>query len=203
MSDSEYKEFDDVSPPWENVRRRGWMKQVKELSSAALVSIREAVADGPDGQRMSDVQNVTERLPILDVKKNVLKIAKTVVLLAEIDGVHVGFCISLPGHQDSDPLIIQEVGVVPGARGRGIGMMLLRAAAEREPRRNIALATEDDNEGAQALNKKFATSIGATMRKVNLGTYEDSDLGIQRGLGYRSWVIERQGVAADVGKELT
>lgn len=82
-------------------------------------------------------------------------------------------------------------------------MVLLRAAVEREPRRNIALATEDDNEGAQALNKKFATSIGATMRKVKLGTYDDSDLGIRRGIGYRSWVIERQGVAAGVGKELT
>lgn len=203
MSDSEYKEFDSVFPLRDDPRFQEWRRQVEALSSASAVSIREAVADGHDGQRMSDVQNVTERLPILDVKKNVLKIAKTVVLLAEIDGVHVGFCISLSGDQDSDPLFIQEVGVVPGARGRGIGMVLLRAAAEREPRRNIALATEDDNEGAQALNKKFATSIGATMRKVKLGTYEDSDLGIRRGIGYRSWVIERQGVAAGVGKELT
>lgn len=191
VSDSEYAEFDGVFPLRDDPRFQKWRRQVKELSSASLVSIREAVAAGPDGQRMSDVQNVTERLPILKVKKNVPKIAETVVLLAEIDGVHVGFCISLPGSQDSDPLFIQEIGVVPDARGRGIGMALLRAAVEREPLRNIAFATENDNEGAQALNKKFAKSIGAVIAKVPLDTYRDSYFNIQRGRGYRAWVIKR------------
>lgn len=70
-------------------------------------------------------------------------------------------------------------------------MALPCAAAEREPRRDIALATEDGNDGAQALNKKFAKSIGANIHKVNLGTYRNRDLGIPWGQGYRSGVIQR------------
>ena len=191
VNDSEYSEFEDVFPLRDDPRFRGWTSRVETLSSSSAVSIREAVAGGPDGRRMRDVQLVTERIPILQVKDNVSKIAERRVLLAEIDGVHIGFCVSFPSLNDSDPLFIQEVGVVPGSRGRGIGMALLCATAEREPWRDIALATEDDNDGAQALNKKFAKSIGASLGKVPLDTYRDSDLGIPRGQGYRSWVIQR------------
>lgn len=191
MGDSEYEDFDDVFPLREDPRFRGWTSRVETLSSSSAVLIREAVAEGPDGRRMRDVQLVTERLPILEVKDNIPKIAERMVLLAEVDGVHVGFCVSSPGLQDIDPLFIREVGVVPDARGRGIGMALLSAAAEREPRRDIALATEDDNDEAQALNKKFARSIGANIHRVNLKTYRNSDLGISRGQGYRAWLIKR------------
>ncbi|WP_181034135.1 GNAT family N-acetyltransferase [Arthrobacter sp. GMC3] len=191
MSDSEFEEFEDVFPLRDDSRFREWKSQLETLPPSSVVSIREAVADGPDGRRMRDVQLVTERLPILEVKDNVPKIGERVVLLAEIDGVYVGFCISSPGPQDSAPLFIQEVGVVPNARGRGIGMALLCAAAEREPWRNIAFATEDNNDGAHALNKKFAKSIGASIGKVPLDTYRDSDFNIQRGRGYRAWVINR------------
>lgn len=191
MSDSEYAEFDDGFPLRDDPRFQDWRSQVVALLPASAVKIRVAAADGPDGRRMRDVQLVTAPLPIREVKDNVSKIADRVVLLAEIEGVHVGFCISFLGPKESDPMFLQEVAVVPGMQGRGIGIALVRAAAEREPRRNIALATQDDNEGAQALNKKFATSIGATMHKVNLGTYRPSDLGIQLGKGYRAWVVQR------------
>lgn len=191
VSDSEYEEFEDVFPLRDDSRFGEWTSRVEALSSSSAVLIREAAADGPDGRRMRDVQLVTERLPILEVKDNVPKIAERLVLLAEIDGVHVGFCVSSPGLQDSDPLFIQEVGVVPDARGRGIGMALLCTAAEREPRRDIALATEDNNDAAQALNTKFAKSIGANIQRVNLKTYRNRDLGISRGQGYRAWFIKR------------
>lgn len=194
VNDSDYAEFDDVFPLSDDPRFQWWRTQVGALSSASAVSIREAVAGAQDGRRMRDVQLVTERLPILEVKDNIPKIAEHVVHLAEIGGVHVGFCVSFPGPQDSDPLFVQEIGVVPDAQGRGIGMALLCAAAVREPRRNIALATQDNNEGAQALNKKFAKSIGANICRVSLGTYRNYDLGIQRGQGYRSWVIRRPGL---------
>lgn len=191
VSDNEYEEFEDIFPLRDDSRFGKWTSRVETLSSSSAVLIRDAAADGPDGRRMRDVQLVTERLPILEVKDNVSKIAEQLILLAEIDGVHVGFCVSSPGLQASDPLFVQEVGVVPDARGRGIGMALLSAAAEREPRRDIALATEDDNDGAQALNAKFAKSIGASLGKIRLDNYRNSDLGIQRGRGYRAWFIQR------------
>ncbi|MFF5794506.1 GNAT family N-acetyltransferase [Paeniglutamicibacter sp. NPDC012692] len=125
------------------------------------------------------------------MKKNASTVTERLVLLAEIGGVHVGFCVSSPGPQDSDPLFIQIVAVVPEAQRRGIGLALLTKAAEREPLRNIALATQDDNGEARALNVKFAKSIGASIGRVNLGTYPDKDLGIRRGMGYRAWLIQR------------
>ncbi|MGL3808150.1 GNAT family N-acetyltransferase [Paeniglutamicibacter sp. R2-26] len=128
------------------------------------------------------------------MKENASKITEQLVLLAEIDGVHVGFCVSAPGLQDSDPLFIQVVAVAPEAQRRGVGLALLTAAAKREPRRDIALATQDDNVAARSLNEQFAKSIGASIRRVRLGTYRDGDLGIRRGLGYRAWVIQRSPV---------
>ena len=118
-------------------------------------------------------------------------IAEQVVLLAEIDGIHIGFCVSLRSSKDSDPLFIQVIGVAPEAQRRGVGLALLTAAAEREPQRDIALATQDSNTAARALNERFASSIDSSIRRVSLGTYRDRDLGILRGLGYRAWGIRR------------
>ncbi|NQX10379.1 GNAT family N-acetyltransferase [Microbacteriaceae bacterium VKM Ac-2855] len=113
------------------------------------------------------------------------------VLLAEIDGIHVGFCVSFPGPESSDPLYIQVVGVVPEAQRRGVGLALLTAAAEHEPRPNIVLATQNENLGARALNARFAKSIGASIARVPLSGYRHNDLGIPRGAGYHAWLIQR------------
>ena len=76
VSYGEYAEFEDVFPLRDDSRLRGWMSQVKDLASSSAVSIREAVADGPDGRRMRGIQLATERLPILQVKNNVHKVAE-------------------------------------------------------------------------------------------------------------------------------
>lgn len=167
-----------------------WQKKLKSLPLSEAF-IREAKSDPKDGLRMSDLQNVCDRMPIFDAEKNASIIAERTVLLAEIDSVHVGYCISSPGPKDSDPLYIREVAVVLQARKRGIALDLLTKAAKKEPERNIVLATQDDNTEAQALNAKFAKLLGASIGRVKLGTYRDSDLGIKRGDGYRSWVIQR------------
>lgn len=119
-------------------------------------------------------------------------IAQQRVLTAEIDDVHVGFCVSRPGATVSDPLFVQIVAVVPQERRRGVGQALLAASAEREPSRDIALATQDSNVAARALNERFARSIGADLGRVRLGTYLDRDLGIRRGMGHRAWVVRRR-----------
>ncbi|MDP9888632.1 ribosomal protein S18 acetylase RimI-like enzyme [Pseudarthrobacter enclensis] len=159
--------------------------------SSSAVSIREATAVPLDGRRMKDLQFVCPPISVQGVRENVSTIVERRVLVAEIDDIHVGFCVSSPGVQDSDPLFVQVVAVAPDVQGRGVGLALLTTAAQREPRRDIALATQPDNEGARSLNEKFAKSIGGRIRKINLGNYRDSDLGIQRGLGYRAWIIQR------------
>jgi len=112
------------------------------------------------------------------------------VFFAIVSEVHVGFCVSLVGASESDPIFIQIVGVAETARTQGIGTALMRAATERSPRRIIALATQDANRAARSMNERFAKSIGAEFQRVKLGTYRDRDLGIRRGLGYRPWIIE-------------
>lgn len=140
---------------------------------------------------MWDLQLECSPIYVRSVRENVSTIAERLVLLAEIDNVHVGFCVSLAGPQVSDPLFIQVVGVAPGAQRRGAGLALLTAAAEQQPRRDIALATQDENVPARALNERFANSIGASIRRIPLGIYRDRDLGIKRAFGYRGWIIER------------
>lgn len=139
---------------------------------------------------MKDLQAACEPIDILPVQKNVETIAAKQVLLAEVDEVHAGFCVFSVGPNKTDPLFIQTIGVEPLARGRGIGFALLTAAAEREPHRDIAFATQNDNAGAHALTKRFAQAKGASRHKVKLGTYLDAHLGITRGMGYRAWLIQ-------------
>jgi GNAT superfamily N-acetyltransferase len=118
-------------------------------------------------------------------------ISEPLVLVALIGKTHVGFCVSKAGADESDPLFIQLDEVAEAARGRGIGSALVHAAAEQAPARTIAFATQDDNLAARSMTARFAGSIGAEHRRVNLGTYRDKDLGIRRDLGYRSWTIAR------------
>ncbi|MFF5794613.1 GNAT family N-acetyltransferase [Paeniglutamicibacter sp. NPDC012692] len=193
VSDSEYEAAKHVFPPSRDPKIVEWKKQLTGLSTSE-VSIREATELVRDGRRLGDLQRVCHRMPIRDVKENATEITERLVLLAEIDGVHVGFCVASPGLLDSDPLFIREVAVVQEAQRLGIGLELLAKAADRGPRRDIALATQDDNAEARAMNAKFATSIGASIGRVNLNTYRDCDLGIRRGLGYRAWLIQRQPV---------
>lgn len=86
---------------------------------------------------------------------------------------------------------IQTIGVVPTAQRRGIGHALLTAAATREPGRDVALATQNANTAALALNQHFAAAIEATIERINRGTYRDQSLGITRGDHYRKWIIRR------------
>jgi ribosomal protein S18 acetylase RimI-like enzyme len=186
-------EFDELEP---TLPLRGdpsfvrWTGRLRALSSSG-VSIREATPDAYDGRRMKDLQVVCSPISVQSVRNNASTIAECRVLLAEIDDVHIGFCVSALGLQDSDPLFIKVVAVAPDAQRRGAGMALLTAAAEQWPRRDIALATQNENAAARALNERFAKVMGATIRKTRLDHYRDSDLGIQRGWGYRAWVIQR------------
>lgn len=189
VSDCEYEALEPVFPG-RDPEFDDWANRLETLSSSTL-SIREANAVAQDGRRMRDLQVLCSPIGVQSVRENASTIAKRLVFLAEIDGVHVGFCVSSPGLLDSDPLFIRIVAVAPGAQRRGVGVALLTVAAEREPQRNIALATQDDNVAARSLNEQFAKSIGATIRRINLGTYRDSDLGISRGMGYRAWAIQR------------
>lgn len=125
-----------------------WANQLKAFTSSEF-STRDATELAQDGRRTKDLQ-------VLPVKDNASTISEHLVLLAEIDGVHVGFCVSSPGPRNSDPLFVQIVGVVPQARGRAIGLASLIAAAERDTQRDIALATRNDNDAARSLNAKFA-----------------------------------------------
>jgi hypothetical protein len=168
-----------------------WRRQLSTLSSDSPFLIRQATPTEGDGHRVRDLQVGCSPIYVKSVHENVATIVKHLVLLAEIGNVHVGLCVSLPGLKDSDPLFVQVVAVVPEAQCRGIGLALLTAAAEREPQRDIALATRDDNIAAHAMNLRFASSIGAPLRRVRLGTYPDRNLGIRRGQGYRAWIIQR------------
>ena len=167
-----------------------WRQRLENLSSSAVL-VRQATADGPDGRRLWDLQLMCEPISVRSVTENVAMITERLVLFAEMDDVHVGFCVSFPGSEKSDPLFVQFVGVAPSAKRKGAALALLTAAAAREPFRDIALATQETNVAARALNERFAESIGACIRRVALGTYRDRDLRIQRGLGYRAWLIQR------------
>lgn len=190
VNNDEYKAFEQGPRPSEDPKFTEWTSRLKTLSSSTI-SVREAATGGPDGRQMQDLQLLCEPITVRSVRANVSTIAESLVLLAEIDGVYVGFCVSSLGAPDSDTLFIQVVSVVPTARKRGVGIALLAAAAKREPGRDIALATEATNSGAQALNSRFGESIGASIRKVPLKTYRKRDLGIQGVKGYGAWVIQR------------
>lgn len=144
-----------------------------------------------DARHLTYLQGMCEPIAIQTERSNQRMIAEQLVLLAMIGETRVGFCASKNGADESDTLFIQLVGVVEAARGRGIGSALMRAAAEQVPARTIAFATQDENRAARSMTARFAATTGAELRRVNLGTYRDTDLGIRRGLGYRSWSIAR------------
>lgn len=146
---------------------------------------------------MRYLQGACERITVQTESYNDALIAKQLVLFAMIGSTHVGFCVSMMGTAESDPVFIQLVGVVEAARGRGIGTALMHAVAGHAPHRTIALATQDDNLAARRMNENFAAAIGGELQRVNLGTYKDEALGIRRGLGYRSWTIEHFRPTAD------
>lgn len=146
---------------------------------------------------MRYLQVACEPLVVQSAASNDKTIAEQRVFFAMIGATQVGVCVSLIGTAASDPVFIQAVGVVGTARGRGIGLALMRTAAEQAPHRPIAFATQNDNLAARRMNERFAASIGAELRRVNLGTFKDEDLGIKRGLGYRSWTIERSHPTTD------
>lgn len=190
VNDREYQVFEPSFPPGRDPKFIGWKSRLETLSSSE-VSIRQATPVGQDGRRIKDLQALCAPISVQTVGANVTTIAERVVLLAEIDDVHVGFCVTFAGRQNADPHFIQILAVAPKAQRRGVGLALLTAAANREPLRDMALATQDNNVAALSLSDKFASSIGASIRRVNLGTYPDSDLGISRGMGYCVWAIQR------------
>ncbi|WP_407933046.1 GNAT family N-acetyltransferase [Herbiconiux daphne] len=136
------------------------------------------------------IQAACESTYIHSVEGNRLTIRDQLVLLAEIEGTPVGFCLSLIGRTKPDPLFVQLVAVVPWARRRGAGLSLLCATAALEPQCNIALATLDDNIAALALNSRLAESMGANITRVPLRRYRRSDLESARSERHRPWVIE-------------
>lgn len=140
---------------------------------------------------MRDMQTVCESITVLSLSTNAQTIKDRLVLFAEIESVHVGFCVASPGMKTSDPMFVQVVAVVPAAQRRGIGRELLAAAASTEPERDIVFATQESNLAAHAMNARFAGELGATLERVNLGVYPDRYLGIQRGQGYRAWRVKR------------
>lgn len=186
----EYQASEFDFPPSKDSALRRWRRQLSALSSDAT-SVRDATANAQDGRRVKDLQFACSPLSVRSVRDNVAMIAGQPVLMAEIQDVHVGFCIALSGSKESDPLFIQVVGVAPEVQRRGVGLTLIAAAAAREPQRDIALATQDDNWAARALNQRFANSINSTIERVPRGTFRASDLGIVRGSGYRAWLIRR------------
>ncbi len=173
-----------------------WLTSLEELTSSEF-TIQQATADSGDARWMRYLQVACEPLTVQSAASNDKTIAEQRVLLAMIGETPVGFCVSTSGTTELDPVFIQLVGVVGAIRGRGIGTALMHAVAEQTRRRTIAFATQDDNLAARRMSERFAASIGAELRRVNLGTYKDENLGIRRGLGYRSWTIERSHPTAD------
>jgi GNAT superfamily N-acetyltransferase len=184
-----------ISPEWglpffhDPIHQR-WRENLGSLSSARPL-IREARPTDEDGLRVRDLQFACEPISIKSVEENIEAAARQQVLIAEIDGIHVGLCMSHIGSGDSAPLFVQVVGVVPEAQRRGVAIALLTAAALQAPDRNIALATQDSNTAARSLTTRFAESLGAPIGREPLDSFRARDLGIRRGDGYRAWLIQR------------
>ncbi len=140
---------------------------------------------------MWDIQLVCEPITVLSLEENAQSIRERLTVFAEIEGVHVGYCIAVPGTTESDPLLVQVVAVVPAVQRRGIGRKLLAAVASEDAERDIVFATQESNQAARAMNARFASELGATLERVNLGVYSDRHLGIQRGQGFRVWMVKR------------
>jgi len=182
----------NLHSPYEEPGFGVWKQELDALTGSEVL-VREAAPSERDGRWMRWMQADCESVFIQSVEHNVSKITKQLVLVAEIEAHPVGFCRALVGRAESDPLFIQLVAVVPGARRRGVGLALLEAAASREPQRSIAMATLDDNVAARRLNERFAKSIGCEIQRVPLRRYRRTDLGFDGGEHHHPWVINRTG----------
>lgn len=179
------------SSPYREPEFAAW-KQGLETLPPSEIFIRQAEPTDQDGRWMRWIQADCESTYIQSVEYNVSKIEQHLVLLAEIADYPVGFCSVFTGRTDSDPLFIQLVAVVPSARRHGAGFALLSAAAEWQPKRDIAMAVLDDNVDAQRLNERLAQSIGGNLQRVPVRRFRRSDLGFAQGERHRPWLIERQ-----------
>jgi len=180
----------NLTSPYQEPGFDEWREQLEALPPSKP-TVRNAEPTAQDGRWMRWVQAACESTNIQNVDYNVSKIEQQIVLMAEIAGHPVGFCIALAGATDADPLFIQLVAVVPFARRRGAGIALLSAAAQREPLRSIAMATLNDNDAANGLNECFAKSMGASIRRVPVRRYRRADLGFAPGELHRPWIVER------------
>lgn len=188
------EEYDAAEPGWlfrQDADFGGWLARLDALPSSGA-TIRSASPTPADARRIKDLQIVCEPLTVETVRSNAATIGDKTVLIAEIGDVHVGYLVSHPAAAPADPLFVQVVAVAPAAQRRGIGAVLLTAAAAREPERDIVLATQEQNVAMHALNRRFADSLGAGLERIALGTFRDGDLGIRRGLGYRAWRFRRR-----------
>ncbi|PZF66983.1 hypothetical protein DEJ33_06880 [Curtobacterium sp. MCPF17_047] len=149
---------------------------------------------------MKALQLMCEPISVQSIQENIATISSQPVLFAELNGVHVGLCVSLLPVAATEPLFLQVVGVVEAARKRGIGIALMKAAVDEAPGRTVAFATQDTNRAAHAMNQRLATIIDGDLRAVPLGTYRDKALGIRRGLGYRAWSIDRSAPSPESSK---
>lgn len=186
----DFAAFEPTFPASRDQRFICWQEELRMLPSAP-VSIRAAAPTPEDARQMWDMQLACEPITVLSLEENAQTIHHRLTFFAGIDGVHVGFCIAVPGAKASDPLFVQVVAVVPAAQRRGIGRKLLAAVASEDAERDIVFATQESNQAARAMNARFASELGATLERVNLGVYPDRYLGIQRGQGYRVWMVKR------------
>ena len=132
-----------------------WLTSLEELTSSTF-TIRQARAGSKDARWMRYLQGACEPITVQSVSINDRTIAERRVLFAMIGGTPVGFCVSITGTTELEPVFIQAVGVVAPARARGIGSALMSAVAEQTQRRTIAFATRDDNLAARRMNESFA-----------------------------------------------
>lgn len=189
IDNATFDELEPKIPAQRDTVYTAWREALSTLSDEPA-TLREALPTPADSRRMRDIQVACAPITPLMLRDNAAAIAANHVLIADIAGIPVGFVLASISEKHS-PLFVQVVAVVSEAQRRGIGLQLLSAAAELEPHRDIALATQKTNLAAHAMDKRFAESIGASIHRVNLGVYPDKLLGIPRGQGYRVWRIKR------------
>lgn len=176
--------------PYGDPAFQAWQQQLRDLRPEAP-HVRIAMPTAQDGQSMRWLQMTSESMYIHSVGENISTITKKLVLLAEIAGYPVGFCVAAVGRYAPDYLFIQRAAVDPVVRRRGAGVALLRAAAREMPSKNIAGATLEDDTATRALNQKLAVSLGAAVQIVPSRRFTRTDLSLAEGENHRSWVIDR------------
>jgi hypothetical protein len=162
-SDREYEGFKPKIDLRRDAAFPDWTNRSTTLSSSAA-SLQQAAAVAEDGRRMKDLQFACAPISVRSMRDNVSTIGEHLVLLAEIDKVHIGFCISSLGLRDK---------IRYSSRSSQLLQMRNAEAQDwhcsprppRWPRRNIALATQGDNVAERSLTEQFARSIGAGIRR--------------------------------------